>query len=145
MTDIIGDSLRTSIDGVFDDIHDSFKKTVTYWKKVRKTSSVFSDDTYNPLYKKTPAKGHVGEQELESGTISARIKFVDKQLEELIGDPRITVSKGSVRLKITTADHETLKKAQRIEMDNEEFILTSDAKTIGPFSRNYVMVYLSRA
>jgi hypothetical protein len=51
MASFFSDAEKLSIDGLFNDLHDTFKTIIYVF--VEEASSVLSDTDYNPLYNKT--------------------------------------------------------------------------------------------
>ena len=49
MTDLISNSDKSDFDKVFDDIHDTFAREITIFKKEKKVF-VATNNTYNALY-----------------------------------------------------------------------------------------------
>lgn len=138
---ILSATEKSSIDSVFDAMHDTFKRTIYMY--VEEQQSVDLSDN-NPLFGGgTPTV----RTELVQYTGEARVKYINDQRDVPAGysvDNDLIRSNGLVRLKVNSTDKELLKKASRIEVDDILWTLDGSPKPIGPFARNYFEVYLIR-
>lgn len=146
MADLIPGSDKIAFDAIFDDIHDTFAREITIFKKEKKVF-VATNPTYNALYSRLKnAKG--SEKTVEAITVKARIayagnfEFLRANTEnEIMG---LDIPADHVRIKIDAAGYNLIKQATDIEIDGELFNITSDAAKSGLFKVNYYNLLLKR-
>jgi hypothetical protein len=145
MSDLLSSAEKTAISAAFDDLHDTFKRTITVFTKTITTD--ISND-YNGLWGKddTPV---VRENDVTSSTIEARLKFVDKaEYDKLPMEKSATnlaFPNGVIRLKIKDENYDLVRNSFKIEFGGLTYRLLSDAGKIGPFDINYYTLYFVRA
>jgi len=143
-TSLLTASEKTVIDAALDDIHETFKRDI--YAYVEESQSIPSDTNYNPLFGRTAGGGHSQTSTvMEKYTISARVSYLDSMSKELVSLFGLEAKSGRVRIKINSADYETVKKASKVEVDSVLYIVDSDAAIERPFSNNYYTIYLKRA
>lgn len=146
MADLIPGSDKTAFDAVFNDIHDTFAREITIFKKEKKIF-VATNSTYNALYSRL--KNEKGsEKTVEAIKVKARIayagnfEFLRANAEnEIMG---LDIPADHVRIKIDATGYSLIKQATDIEIDGELFNITSDAAKSGMFSVNYFNLLLKR-
>ena len=147
MASYLSASQKSSISAVFDNMHDTFARTITIYQVDTKIF-VSTSSTYNALYKRLKDSAQQ-RTEVTSTTAKARILYVDKQLEkDLAGvsaQIKVPLSEGMVRVKIDASTYALFKKATQIEIDGTRFNIVSDDAGIGQFNITYYTVYLQRA
>lgn len=141
MASFFSDDDKDAIESIFDDLHDTYKKKVyAYVDKV--SYSAFNTD-HNPLYGRNDneAKGLTTRTKY---TIQARVHYMRWNSDDVDNDTGLPTSENVVRLKVSPADYETLKKSSLIEVDGEDYSMITDDQKVGPFTVNYSQVYLRR-
>jgi len=146
MSDLISSSDKSKFDKVFDDIHDTFAREITIFKKEKKVF-VATNNTYNALYSRI--KNQKGSDKIvETLKLKARIayagnfEFLRQSSEnEILG---IDIPSDHIRIKINEEGYNLLKKATDIEVDGELFNISSDAAKSGMFSIKYYNILLKR-
>lgn len=143
MPSFLSSAEKASIDAGFSDLHDTFARDIFIYVK---TKSVSSDSSFHALYGRGSASST--EPVLEKRTIKARILYTEESKDGL-GDLSLTqvnalMPTTKCRLKIHKADYETIKKAERIEVDGEIWISAGEAIYEGPFITEFKTVFLKR-
>lgn len=133
---------KTGISELFDTLHDTFDTTI-YAFIEEPTFVDFEEEDYNPFYDQveSESQGLVVKQRYE---ISARVKYERWNSDDVDNDTGLPTSENIVRIKINLEDYETIKQASVIEINDDNYSLVSDDEKIGPFSLNYIQVYLRR-
>jgi hypothetical protein len=146
MTNLIPNSDKNKYDKVFDDIHDTFAREITIFKKEKKIF-IATNNTYNALYSRI--KNEKGNSKtVEEIKIKARIayagnfEFLRQNSEnEILG---IDIPSDHIRIKVNLQGYNLIKQATDIEVDGELFNVSSDAAKSGIFSVNYYNILLKR-
>jgi len=146
MTNLIPNSDKNKYDKVFDDIHDTFAREITIFKKEKKIF-IATNNTYNALYSRI--KNEKGNSKtVEEIKIKARIayagnfEFLRQNSEnEILG---IDIPSDHIRIKVNLQGYNLIKQATDIEVDGELFNVSSDAAKSGIFSVNYYNLLLKR-
>jgi len=134
---------QRGIESLFDILHNTHQRDVYVW--IEEASSLISDSSYNALYGRTLDQDYaVTDSVLTKYTIKARVFYPKPNDEERIRDVGLPSSEFLVRLKIHVADLNKVNNASKIEVDGDLYSVISDAKHIGPFSRNYIELMLRR-
>jgi hypothetical protein len=146
MSGLIPDDQKKAMDDVFDDIHDTFAREITMFKK-EKQVFVATNNTYNALYSRI--KNEKGSSKVvEEVKIKARIayagnfEFLRQNSEnEIMG---IDIPSDHIRIKLNKEGYDILKQATDIEIDGELFNVSSDPAKSGMFSVKYYNILLKR-
>lgn len=146
MSNLIPEDQKKSIDDVFDDIHDTFAREITMFKK-EKQVFVATNNTYNALYSRI--KNEKGSSKVvEEIKIKARVayagnfEFLRQNSEnEIMG---IDIPSDHIRIKLNKEGYDILKQATDIEIDGELFNVSSDPAKSGMFSVKYYNILLKR-
>lgn len=137
---------KSFVQSVLGEIHETIKRKFYVFIK-SKDNIESSNQDFNPVYGNTEDELFSNNEILEKLEMYGRIQYVERQMENSIGESTSTnlpISKGYARLKIAAADFEILKNSVKIEVDGDIFTLDSDQKNIGPFSIDFVTVFLRR-
>jgi len=146
MSGLIPEDQKKAMDDVFDDIHETFAREITMFKK-EKQVFVATNNTYNALYSRI--KNEKGSSKVvEEIKIKARIayagnfEFLRQNSEnEIMG---IDIPSDHIRIKLNKEGYDILKQATDIEIDGELFNVSSDPAKSGMFSVKYYNVLLKR-
>jgi len=147
MASLLTSAQQSAIQSALSEVHDTFARDIYVYieKQVATRPSTLN---YNPLYGRTKDTAQVSSQtELVKHTIQARVSFSPNQGESIVdagGQFNLTASHGKVRIKVDSDGWEKVQDCTRIEIDNELYIVDSDAKNVGPFSTQYYTVFLKR-
>ena len=146
MTDLFSENEKYELDKVFDDLHDTFGREITIFKKSQKVF-VATNSTYNALYSKTKNQKGI-EKVVEAIKIKARIAYAgsfenarSNDENEILG---LDIPSDHVRIKLNLEGYNLIKQAKDIEIDGELFDIVSDASKSGLFSVRYYNVLLKR-
>ncbi len=143
MTSLISSALKSTIESVFDDLHDTFARDIYVYQQQNRVI-ISTNQNYNFLYGNAGSSAQSVTDAPVTQTISARIKYInaDEDFSVMDGTSRVSLPAGSVRIKIPTASYSFLKDAKRIEFDGKIYILKSFGNPIGMFSVNYYSFFL---
>ena len=137
---------KTAINSAMSDMHDTFARDIYVY--VKEASSVPVELNYNPLYGRRKNTAKISsENKLTQYTYSARILYRNDQKEDIIdgnAQMNLIASEGEVRIKVKSAAYEKIKICSKIEIDNELYVVNSDAKVIGPFGSQFYSLSLKR-
>jgi hypothetical protein len=144
MSSLLTAGQKSLISATFDDIHDTFLNTgiVVY----RRVAVEQTGSSYNSLYGRNKDGQISPPQNLLTGIpASGRVQYMNMQDESDLGDGlNINSSEGMVRLKVDAANLANIQTAERVGIDNFLWTVASDPKPLGPFNKNYFMIYLKR-
>jgi preprotein translocase subunit SecD len=147
MASLLTPSQKQAIQSALSEVHDTFARDIFVYieKQVATRPATLN---YNPLYGRAKDSAKVSSQtELTKHTVKARVSYAPSQGESIVdagAQFNLTASQGKIRNKIDSAGYEKVKDSTRIEIDDELYILDSDAKNLGPFSTQYYTVFLKR-
>jgi hypothetical protein len=146
MASLLTEAEKTNINSALSDVHDTFARDIYVY--VEERSSVPAELNYNPLYGRTKNTAEISsENTLTQYTYSARVFYKTEQEEEIIdgnGQMNLMASEGQVRIKVKSDAYEKIKICSKIEVDNELYVVDSDAKVIGPFGSQFYSLFLKR-
>jgi len=128
MPSLISDTEKNNLTGIFNDIFDTFKRTITVHKEPKRvvdsinTSSLFGygDPASSVNYTYVP----------QSGIYDATIRYNLDQTQETLGDIPQYVSEGAVYIKVQreARDYINKGKTEKITFDNKSFkVISEDA------------------
>ena len=146
MASLLTEAEKTDINSALSDVHDTFARDIYVY--VEERSSVPAELNYNPLYGRTKNTAEISsENTLTQYTYSARVFYKTEQEEEIIdgnGQMNLMASEGQIRIKVKSDAYEKIKICSKIEVDNELYVVDSDAKVIGPFGSQFYSLFLKR-
>tara|TARA_R100000008_G_scaffold86870_1_gene82225 strand:+ start:3683 stop:4123 length:441 start_codon:yes stop_codon:yes gene_type:complete len=128
MPSLISDTEKNNLTGIFNDIFDTFKRTITVHKEPKRvvdsvnTASLFGygDPASSVNYTYVP----------QSGIYDATIRYNLDQTQETLGDIPQYVSEGAVYIKVQreARDYINKGKTEKITFDNKSFkVISEDA------------------
>jgi hypothetical protein len=140
----LSSTLKSQIQGVFDDVHVTLGKEITAYKDAER-NVVALTPAYNHLY---DVGGSLSKTTVSS-TFTARIKYL-KSSDKLLNDGsiraqlKVPLPEGVVRVKVDPTGFAFLQDAKRIELDGTRYSILNDSfpKSIGPFDFRYYAFYL---
>jgi predicted ATPase with chaperone activity len=143
---LVTDGMRDSVRSALEDMHETFSREVTIFKRKTDSFVASSSSTYNALYSRLK-----GEQKtlgkVTQTKVKARIDYIDRQERSNVSinaQVNVPLPDGSVRLKIDKDGYLILKKSSRVEIDNQLYELISDSAKTGPFEIHYYIMYFKR-
>jgi hypothetical protein len=145
--DYLSTDARTAISAAFDNLHDTFQQTITAYKDAEKTI-VATTPSYNSIYGNAGSSATSVTKTTVSQNIEARIKYMSSDEEyfissELNSQIKVTIPRGSIRIKVKAADYDYIKESKRIEFNGVRYNILTDGKPIGPFAPAYYAVFLT--
>tara|TARA_B100000519_G_C13943291_1_gene297184 strand:- start:53 stop:493 length:441 start_codon:yes stop_codon:yes gene_type:complete len=128
MPSLISDTEKNNLTGIFNDIFDTFKRTITVHKEPKRvvdsvnTASLFGygDPASSVNYTYVP----------QSGVYDATIRYNLDQTQETLGDIPQYVSEGAVYIKVQreARDYINKGKTEKVTFDNKSFkVISEDA------------------
>lgn len=145
-TSLLSSAEKAALEAVFDDIHETFARTITVFKEASNVV-IITDPNYNPLYKTAGQTTSVINTPVYK-QFKARIKYEDdvgkKYWSEqgLNSQIKLEVVVGSVRLKIDQEAYDYVKDARRFDVDGKRYVLNSTFKPHGLFDIQYYTLFL---
>lgn len=146
MTDLISQDDKDRFDNVFNDLHDTFAREITIFKKAKKTF-ISTNQTYNALYSRVSNQKET-ESTVSAIKVKARITYFNEAYKRenqenfALG---FDIPGDYVRIKIDEEGYTALKNVTDVEIDGELFNIVSDASKSGIFSVKYYQYILKRA
>ncbi len=128
MPSLISATERANLTGIFNDIFDTFKRTIVVWREPLKvpiqTSSApifgYGDTQEEQQYEYIP----------QSGVFDATIRYPSRQPVETETDSRVPLSEGQVSIKVKRDCRNYINEARvdKITVDDRDFILDDDER-----------------
>lgn len=144
MASLISDLEKSSLQSVFNDIHDTFKRKIKFYRK-GKIVAFSKDPNFNPLFKKTSVDTEVQEQEIEARVFYIKSKAKKEQLRPSSeNDVSFEQETADIRIKIQESDFGFFKGVERIYVDDSIYIISSPAIPHGLFSTGFRTIYLTK-
>jgi hypothetical protein len=147
MASLLTSAQKSAIQSALSEVHDTFARDIYVYIE-KKISTRPANLNYNPLYGRTKDDSKLSSQTtLVKHTVQARVSYAPNQSESIIdagAQFNLTASHGKVRIKVDSDGYEKVKDSTRIEIDDNLFIVDTDAKNVGPFSTQYYTVFLKR-
>lgn len=143
MANLISQGDRDTYTSALKDVHDTFSRPIVVWRNSAQTITS-NDPNYDVFSDQGPAQViYIS----ESKTIQARIKYIDRQEEEfgfIVAGTGVDVTQQFqlVRIKVTAADNEYLKDAEKVTVDGQDFTFLTVPRPHGLFSNDYFTIYL---
>lgn len=146
MAGLLSDAQKASLQSVMDTMHDTFKRPLAAYKRTGLVT-ITSQTGYSHVYGGPTPQTTTTEQVYN---FSARVYYFARHQdkEEIQMTPqdyaKLAAAAAEVRLKVTTADAEWLKDAERVILDNSPFQFVSTPMPHGLFGTGHVTLYLKR-
>jgi len=144
---LVPESMRNSVREALEDIHETFAREITIFKRKTESFVASSESTYNALYSRLKGQQKTLGKVTQT-KVKARIDYVDRQEKSNVSavnaQLNVPLPDGSVRLKIDQEGHSILKKSSRVEIDGQLYELISDSSKTGPFEVHYYIMYFKR-
>lgn len=141
----LSEQQKSSIQSVFDKIHDTFKIPIVIFKK-EKSVFISTNETYNSLYDREFDENPQRES-FKKYEKFARILYDARQNKIFLNsDTNVGIPEplGEVRLKVDEETYNLINGSERIELDGRSWALHGDASRTGPFESQYYILYLKR-
>lgn len=144
---LLSTSEKITIMSAFEDLHDTFGRSINIYKLESGTTAVVTNPSNNALYGGN-ANAKRSDPVLKSFSKIARIRYSPDQsmTNGSTTDAQTNISwpLGSVRLKVDAETLALIQDSQKIEVDGHLCEIVSDQSEIGPFDPQYKTVYLKR-
>ncbi len=128
MPSLISSTERANLTGNFNDIFDTFKRSIVIYREPIKVPRVTTEE---PLFGYGDSQT---EQQYDyipqSGVFDATIRYPSRQPVEVMSDPRTSLSEGQVSIKVKRECRDYIKegKVDKIVVDERSFILNDDER-----------------
>lgn len=144
MSSLLSTEEKSSIQTALQSVRDTFARDIYVYVKTKQSASWSN----NPFYgNSAPTSSLEAQTELKKFTYSANIVYQNDQNQEIFdggGQANLSASEGQVRIKVNSEANEKIKICERIEVDGNLYVTSSDPKAIGPFDAQAYMWYLKR-
>jgi len=154
MANLIPSADKVKYDAAFDDIHDTFAKTIFVYKIFNERFiGINMGQNYNGLYDQALDQNELGtaskiNEQVRKIETRARVLYISKQndTEDSVTGQQTALKfpVGSIRLKLEQDAFELIKDAKEIEVDGELFNLDTDSSKSGMFTVKHHIVYLKK-
>lgn len=137
---------KDQIESAFDNIHETFGRTITVISNPKMTV-ISSSSTFNSFYNRDkPTSPQNVEYTENKQTFKARIKYVNNSVIEAAtsnSQYRLVLPSGTVKIKVGQDGYAALKEAKKVEFDGRRYSIMSDHKAYGAFGPKYYSFLLS--
>ena len=144
---LVPENMRQEVRAALENVHETFSREITIFKRKTESFVATTDSTYNALYSRLKNQ-QGGLSRVSQTKIKARIDYIDRQerapIAGLNAQVNVPLPDGSVRLKIDEAGYKILKQSSSVEIDGRLYELMSDSAKTGPFSVQYFIMYFKR-
>lgn len=142
-TSYIPDSLKAELQGIIDNMHETFSRTITVFEEGEKVL-ISASPTYNGVYGRTNTGGRSVQKTVVSHEIKARIHYINAKEDTLSEDSQADISliDGSVKITVDPTGFELLKEAKRCEFEGRRYEITSRGNPTGIMGPQYYHFYL---
>jgi|TARA_A200000159_G_scaffold146005_1_gene152019 hypothetical protein len=144
---LVPENMRQEVRAALENVHETFSREITIFKRKTESFVATTDSTYNALYSRLKNQ-QGGLSKVSQTKIKARIDYIDRQerapIAGLNAQVNVPLPDGSVRLKIDEAGYKILKQSSSVEIDGRLYELMSDSAKTGPFSVQYFIMYFKR-
>ena len=145
-TSYLSASQKDYINGIFDNVHETFARQITIYMDPQVTIMTASP-TFNALYDAdVPNATYSPEYTTKSYQFKARIHYMSQEQSIFPGaeaQQRIVYPVGTIKIKVPEAAFSYLKEAKRVEFEGRRYSIVSDYKPFGMFGPKYYSVILS--
>lgn len=138
MAGFLSSNMESTINTMYDTLHDTFAQTITVFKNSKRTV-ISTNSRYNNIYGRTNtgSKSNI-EYTTESQSFEARVYYINMEEEYLSNNEnqqgtqnKIILPSGSVKIVVKSDAYEFLQEARRVELDGIRFAIKSDGEPSG--------------
>ena len=145
-TSYISATLKTQLQGIIDNVHETFARTITVYEEGERVL-IAASSTYNNVYGKTNNGNTSVSRTSVSHSIKARIKYINAKDEsladgEINSQPDIDLINGSVRITVDESGFAILKEAKRCEFEGRKYEIASKGSATGILGPQYYHFFL---
>lgn len=145
-TSYISANLKTQLQGIIDNVHETFARTITVYEEGERVL-IAASSTYNNVYGKTNTGGKSVSKTSVSHSIKARIQYINAKDESLSDDqidsqPDIDLINGSVKITVDESGFAILKEAKRCEFEGRKYEIVSKGSATGILGPQYYHFFL---
>ena len=134
MAGFLSSNMESTINTMYDTLHETFARTITVFKNSKRTV-ISTTSRYNNIYGRTDTGSRSNvEYTTESQSFEARVYYVNMDEEFLSNDQtqnKIILPNGSVKIVVKSDAYEFLQEARRVELDGIRFSIKSDGSPRG--------------
>lgn len=147
---LFSDQDKLEIESLYDSVHESFARTIYYYKTPTETVLVESAN-HNAFYSNAKYNTTVTRVQ-ETGIFTARILHGDRQntqglkllQRDLNGSDAVSLEDGTVRLKVDQSGKNIIENSIRFQIDDCYYEKDTSHRPFGLFSPKYFTYYLKR-
>lgn len=145
-TSYISANLKTQLQGIIDNVHETFARTITVYEEGERVL-IAASSTYNNVYGKTNTGGKSVSKTSVSHSIKARIQYINAKDESLSdgqidSQPDIDLINGSVKITVDESGFAILKEAKRCEFEGRKYEIVSKGSATGILGPQYYHFFL---
>ena len=145
-TSYISANLKTQLQGIIDNVHETFARTITVYEEGERVL-IAASSTYNNVYGKTNTGGKSVSKTSVSHSIKARIQYINAKDESLSdgqidSQPDIDLINGSVKITVDESGFAILKEAKRCEFEGRKYEIVSKGSATGILGPQYYNFFL---
>jgi|TARA_X000001316_G_C910397_1_gene25880 hypothetical protein len=145
-TSYISANLKTQLQGIIDNVHETFARTITVYEEGERVL-IAASSTYNNVYGKTNTGGKSVSRTSVSHSIKARIQYINAKDESLSdgqidSQPDIDLINGSVKITVDESGFAILKEAKRCEFEGRKYEIVSKGSATGILGPQYYHFFL---
>jgi len=145
-TSYLSSGQKTYLNGIFDNIHETFARTITVIMNPEMVVLTASP-TYNSLYDRDlDAAAVAPTYNVKTYTFKARIHYMSQEQSIFPGaeaQQRIVYPVGTIKIKVPAEALPYLSEARKVEFENRRYAIVSDRKPFGIFGPKYYSFILS--
>lgn len=145
--DLFSEAEKAQFSSYIDDIHDTFKMTILYFKE-QDVLTLSSNQNFNYVYDENQS-GVTKTTQIHSGTFDARVQYFDPVKIRMsqqypVGNLPVIMDKTYARIKLKKDDYDAIFNGiVKIKMDGLTFEILNVPQMHGLFDNNYVSVLVS--
>ena len=145
--DLLSDAEKSELQSALVDIHDTWKRSVTFYKTPEEVV-ISTNPDHNFLFGNAPSNTQIQSIQ-QSGVFDVRIFYDKRQMispfsEGNKNEVKLFLYEGEVRLKVQEDAHVFLKDTERVVFDDYQFVISRAERPHGLFDAEFYTYYLRR-
>ena len=145
--DLLSDAEKIDLRNSLEDIHDTWKRSVAFYKKPEEVV-ISTNSDHNFLLGGSPDNTEI-QLVQQSGVFDVRIHYQKRQTIRPFSDGtdneiKLSIYEGEVRLKVKEDAHQYLQDTERVVFDGYNFTIADMERPHGLFSNDFYTYYLRR-
>jgi hypothetical protein len=145
--DLLSDTEKNDLQIALNDIHDTWKRSATFYKKPEEVI-ISTNNDHNFLFDDAPDNTTI-QLIQQSGVFDVRIFYQKRQTIRPFADGtsnelKLDIYEGEVRLKVGASGHAFLQDTERVVFDGYNFTIADSERPHGLFNNEFYTYYLKR-